>query len=853
MPQRAICAWLQCFLIIKSVAVRVDGEDGNELNDTSVAHGSLYLAGDVFMERFQLEHMLSSTRSGVPLPHFMIDKYKKSDENLPMQIGAGTFGEVWKAWDKERKDYVAIKMFVHQNTHLTKYRAKLAGVALGAAVRECQLAEEMQLEAKSDPKGASRLMTCLEDHVTGIPDDDNTLPLFTVMEFCGDLNLEQWIKQRVRKDLLTATEVGSIFTQVMEGLSYMTMPAHKKLYVHHDLKPANIGIRMIEISGRMEPLVKLVDFGTITVAPRKNILRKGFIVSTYVYAPFEFWRPQIDGGYSSPWSSYDTFAAATSLVEMLSTKSWTEILMHQCMYAHRKPKSFCEKNFASLLTSNALPREDQDMVQTDVVENSFNHNDIELAGDWGDGGDQLNAFTIKDVVPDISCKFEQLVGLQLLVADMSYNPSTQRYEGQVLCKAPGGCHVPSAQTKSTRGLISELLFGSNGHTGYFPLHGVVGELALWLEAGQVGTRIRFTPHPAADSEALWSDNHFSTKVKSVHFIWGLQSVKKLLKLVKVELAIFHGKKTYKEAFAMQDVDLDWLLLEVAPNQKALLDDIFSDLSADGDELRFWQAVLRALDKEPQRRPFPPDFVNTFRFPAVEWSNSGTPWDHKFRIKEPVEEQCIAKTAGTCHALGKECPLNADCDNSRYLGLGGVCICRHMYCAEDTVHGGACLPYVQPDKRTVFILRQGANAVGAESMTMLRPNVGDIEAAGDWEECAKLSLARFSYLFTYFDESFSFTNTEKAQVQGTGDVEKVKGKCVMWSLDQAKQYSAVHMDQWWWLGSPHLMSGVAEDHYTPPGSEAEAAFFKAHDRIIFTERRKDNVLLTQRTARGEVLS
>merc|ERR1719362_568764 len=354
-------------------------------------------------------------------------------------------------------------MYLHNRRLLTKKRAiQIGGLGIKAAAQECVIAEEMQVEAKSDPKGASRLMTCLEDHVTGVPEDDDKLPLFTVWEFCGNLNLEDWLKDRTRNDKLTAADVASIFIQVMEGLSYMTMESHKKLYVHHDLKSENIVIKDTVVQGKMVPLVKIIDFGSVTRPPLDRDSRTGFIVTTDVFAAYEHW--DTGGGYKKPWSSFDTFSAATILIEMLSTQTWTEMIFHQCMHVDGRRQKWCEQNYAKILRQHALPDETLDMVETvkqGATEASLSDDDLE--GVWNDGG--ANYFTIPEFEPQVHCTFSQVVDFHLLVADLYYNSATQRYEGQVLCKDPSGCYVHAAKTEGTRNFIMQLIWGSNAHTG----------------------------------------------------------------------------------------------------------------------------------------------------------------------------------------------------------------------------------------------------------------------------------------------------------------------------------------------------------------------------------------------------
>lgn len=182
---------------------------------------------------------------------------KRVAKNSVEYLGKGSFGQIWKAKDLTNGQVVSLKVFYHGGpADFLRWINALGSPTLEshleAAAHECAVAVNMQAYAGSSAEGlgAQRLMRCHEDHVTRgvsrtghvVSDDD---VLYQVLEYCGDQNVEDWMKAELSKPDLDKEsyfeQTRRILKQIMEGLHYMT--SHETKWVHHDLKPANVVVK----------------------------------------------------------------------------------------------------------------------------------------------------------------------------------------------------------------------------------------------------------------------------------------------------------------------------------------------------------------------------------------------------------------------------------------------------------------------------------------------------------------------------------------------------------------------------------------------------------------------------------
>jgi len=204
-----------------------------------------------------------------------------------------------------------VKEYIKWGTH-----GNLMGNDLEEASQECKIAKKLH-DVKlvgQDQRGASRIMDCLEDHVSKElvkPTD----VLYLVLEDCagnGGMELGDWIV----KNINTAgylSRVVKLFKSVLEGVAYLS--EHR--WCHHDIKPQNI---MVKIETDGTETVKFIDFGgMVEVTPMKeSVALNGMMPSTPEYGPPELFS-DIPVNFNSQYPhSYDIYSTGCVFYEMLT-------------------------------------------------------------------------------------------------------------------------------------------------------------------------------------------------------------------------------------------------------------------------------------------------------------------------------------------------------------------------------------------------------------------------------------------------------------------------------------------------------------------------------------------------------
>ncbi|HEY2015558.1 MAG TPA: protein kinase, partial [Bryobacteraceae bacterium] len=167
------------------------------------------------------------------------------------ELGRGGFGQVYKAWDPDVRQSVAIKVLLAEG--------------------DSDLTKRFQLEVVTTASLHHKNIVTI--HASGV---EGGTP-YLVMELLEGQTLGQLIRNKTPLSLM---EKVRIMTQVAEGLAY----ANSKGVVHRDVKPANI---MLLPDGQ----VKIMDFGIALASNRltATVTMDGFVVGTVPYmAPEQF-------------------------------------------------------------------------------------------------------------------------------------------------------------------------------------------------------------------------------------------------------------------------------------------------------------------------------------------------------------------------------------------------------------------------------------------------------------------------------------------------------------------------------------------------------------------------------------
>ncbi|MPR36056.1 TonB family protein [Salmonirosea aquatica] len=184
-------------------------------------------------------------------------------------LGEGGFGKIFKAWDKVRNEYIALK--------LSKVQPNM---------EEFSLLSEYKRVCDLEHTNIARYMDCQRIRLPGIGTHDVAL-----MKYYEHGNLSQLLG----KHTLTTAQKDRIVDGLLDGINYLHR--HRPLIIHSDLKPSNILI--VERRGFYIPLI--TDFG---ISRQASVDDKSYVTNTigagtYAYAAPEQWearelRPNVD-------------------------------------------------------------------------------------------------------------------------------------------------------------------------------------------------------------------------------------------------------------------------------------------------------------------------------------------------------------------------------------------------------------------------------------------------------------------------------------------------------------------------------------------------------------------------------
>ena len=173
------------------------------------------------------------------LPQSLQDRYR-----LIRVLGKGGFANVYLAHDSVLDQDVAIKILKLGLTSKSEQDRFLFEARIGAKLRHPNIITVLDIIQTADG-------------------------LQMIMEYCPGGNLSERIK---KKGAIKPRMAIDIMRQVAQALSY----AHRRNYVHRDVKPANIFLTT-------EGFVKLGDFGIAAYTDLHEYTQTGMIIGTPLY------------------------------------------------------------------------------------------------------------------------------------------------------------------------------------------------------------------------------------------------------------------------------------------------------------------------------------------------------------------------------------------------------------------------------------------------------------------------------------------------------------------------------------------------------------------------------------------
>jgi len=275
----------------------------------------------------------------------------------PKHLGAGAFGDVWRATDMQADREVAVKIFYakeysQRNTH--RGTTILAGESkvyltwntadshyqkeMDDNIKECDLTKDIIAKGRrTDPLGASRVCECYEEHITqGKTNKDSVM--FLVSEMCGATDLTKFRTEMSSWPVDERLKVArGVTKQVMQALQFFST-LHPAL-IHHDMKGDNVVVKGDREAGFE---IKVIDFGCFVYASAAN--QRSLQQGDPKYMPPEFSPdPMMPKAFEQPPSSFDIYGAGLMHMELICPKldllDWCPAVVNEQRHERNLPPS----------------------------------------------------------------------------------------------------------------------------------------------------------------------------------------------------------------------------------------------------------------------------------------------------------------------------------------------------------------------------------------------------------------------------------------------------------------------------------------------------------------------------------
>jgi len=244
---------------------------------------------------------------------------KEYSRKSPEHLGKGGVGDTWKAWDRTRMSYVAVKIFYSRGAYISLDTAtENERELLDMSKDECTAVQNIVRKGLRMPPpykdSVQYLCQCFADHIKKGTGE----PAFLVLELCGTDIYSAIIRKarNVKGPPVFQTQTSlqkllqerrHIIHDVLKGLS--VLQNLNPPLMHHDIKPENICVTD-------DSKGKLIDFGDLLKAT-ENTKKKSVTFSPFYRPPEMATGPTKDWAWAGePWS-YDIYSLGLVYAELL--------------------------------------------------------------------------------------------------------------------------------------------------------------------------------------------------------------------------------------------------------------------------------------------------------------------------------------------------------------------------------------------------------------------------------------------------------------------------------------------------------------------------------------------------------
>jgi tetratricopeptide (TPR) repeat protein len=226
--------------------------------------------------------------------HALTPGTRIGDYEILAELGAGSFGITYKAWDHRLQTYVALKEYLP-----VEFAVREAD-STGVAPRSERVTHQYQFGLKGFLEEARTLAQFRDARIVRITNYmEANGTAYLVMDYEEGESLDGLLRREARR--LEEPEVLRVMIPILEGLCIV----HRAGVLHRDVKPGNIYLR-----AQGSPL--LLDFGAARYALGEETQNLTSIV-TPGYGPFEQYQRT---GKQGPWT--DVYGAGATLYRLVA-------------------------------------------------------------------------------------------------------------------------------------------------------------------------------------------------------------------------------------------------------------------------------------------------------------------------------------------------------------------------------------------------------------------------------------------------------------------------------------------------------------------------------------------------------